>query len=341
MSGEVDYYAVLSVSPNADEAIIRAAYRVLAKRYHPDLVTSREAQSTAKFRLITEAYETLCDVDRRARYDKQRSRPHSDKGGSRRNDASKRSSWVPSNGSIIFQVFAVVVACVVFVNVLDTVWNGLSSRGKPVQAIRTDMPQQTLQAEAARNEPNYDAQGSKGIGPMRPPATETMTKSAANERAEHKRHEQAQIASAKGGERLSRVQADRADAEKGKQANRASGAIATTRAPTEGNAKSTISNAGTSEVAPRRSNCASPDGSQFSITNLNGVATVAYNGAPPVRARIDYQGLDMVMLSKIVPDDRIAIGVMKGDMDATVVIISDAMGNSTRTMEASCFGVAY
>jgi curved DNA-binding protein CbpA len=340
MSGEVDYYAVLSVSPNADEAIIRAAYRVLAKRHHPDLVTGREAQSTAKFRLIAEAYETLCDVDCRARYDEQRSRRQRDKGGSRHNDAPKCSSWVLRNGSIVFQVFAIVVACVVFVNVLDTVWIGLSSRGEPVQAIHTDMPQHTPQTEAVRNEPNYDAQGSKGIGPTRPPVTEAMTKSAANGGAEQKRKEQAQIASAKGGERPSRIQADRADAEKGKQASR-SGAIAPTRAPTEGNARSTISSARTSEAAPRRSNCASPDGTQFSITNLNGVATVAYNGAPPVQARIDYQGLDMVMLSKIVPDDRIAIGVMKGDMDATVVIVSDGMGNSTRTVEASCFGVAY
>ena len=341
MSGEVDYYAVLNVSPTADEAIIRAAYRVLAKRYHPDAVTGREAQSTAKFRLITEAYETLCDVDRRARYDKQRSRPHSDKGGNRRNDASKRSSWVPSSGSIIFRVFAVVVAGVVFVNVLDTLWIELSAWSKPDLAIRTDMPQQTLQAETARNEPNYDAQGSKGIGPMRPPATETMTKSATNERAERKRHEQAQITSAKGGQRQSGVQADRAGAEKGKQATRASGAIATTRAPDEGNAKSTIPNADASEVAARRSNCASPDGTQFSITNVSGVATVAYNGAPPVLAKIDYQGLNMVMLSKIVPDDRIAISVMKGDIDGTVVIFSDTKGNSTRTMEALCFGVAY
>jgi curved DNA-binding protein CbpA len=338
MSGEVDYYAVLSISPNADEAIIRAAYRVLAKRYHPDLVTGREAQFTAKFRLITEAYETLCDVDRRARYDKQRSRSHSDKGGSRRNDVSQRSNWVPIKRSIIFQVVVGVVTCVVFVNVLDAVWIELSSRGTPVQAIRTDTPPQTLRAEAARNVPDYDTQGSKGIGPLRPSATETITKSASNERAD-KRHEPAQIASTKGDERLSKVQADRAGHEKGKQETRASGTRVTTRAPIDGNAKST--NAGTSEVTPRRSNCASPDGTQFSITNLNGVATVAYNGAPPVRARIDYQGLNMVMLSKIVPDDRIAIGVMKGDVDATIVIVSDTMGNSARTMEASCFGVAY
>jgi hypothetical protein len=78
MSGEInDYYEILSIARNADEAIIRAAYHVLAKRYHPDLATGSKAESTEKFQLLTTAYETLCDPLRRAQYDEQRSRRQS------------------------------------------------------------------------------------------------------------------------------------------------------------------------------------------------------------------------------------------------------------------------
>ena len=58
-------YAILDVSENATEEEIRKAYRTLAKKYHPDVNKSAEAQS--KFIFINKAYETL--VDRRKRFD--------------------------------------------------------------------------------------------------------------------------------------------------------------------------------------------------------------------------------------------------------------------------------
>jgi len=70
------YYAVLKVPENADPAAIRHAYRVLARRYHPD---SGSGSSTQKFRDATEAYDVLSDPRRRHEHDIDlaRSRAHS------------------------------------------------------------------------------------------------------------------------------------------------------------------------------------------------------------------------------------------------------------------------
>ena len=64
-----DYYALLNVVPDADREIIRAAYLVLAKRYHPDTATAASPHDVEKFQLLTKAYEVLRDPNRRALYD--------------------------------------------------------------------------------------------------------------------------------------------------------------------------------------------------------------------------------------------------------------------------------
>ena len=63
-----DYYALLEVAPEADTDVIRAAYLVLARRYHPDTATAASPHNDEKFKLVTEAYEVLHDPDSRARY---------------------------------------------------------------------------------------------------------------------------------------------------------------------------------------------------------------------------------------------------------------------------------
>jgi curved DNA-binding protein CbpA len=62
----MDLYAVLGIASNAEQETIRSAYRILARRYHPDTGSGSSAE---KFRQITEAYETLTDPSRRAVYD--------------------------------------------------------------------------------------------------------------------------------------------------------------------------------------------------------------------------------------------------------------------------------
>ena len=63
-----DYYEVLGVDRNADEAAIKKAYRVLAKKYHPD-TNPGDAEAEKKFKEASEAYAVLIDADKRRQYD--------------------------------------------------------------------------------------------------------------------------------------------------------------------------------------------------------------------------------------------------------------------------------
>ena len=63
-----DYYEVLGVEKNADEAAIKKAYRALAKKYHPD-VNPGDADAEKKFKEASEAYAVLSDPEKRRQYD--------------------------------------------------------------------------------------------------------------------------------------------------------------------------------------------------------------------------------------------------------------------------------
>jgi molecular chaperone DnaJ len=64
-----DYYEVLGIERNADIGSIKASYRKLALKYHPDRnPDNKEAED--KFKEATEAYEVLSDENKRARYDR-------------------------------------------------------------------------------------------------------------------------------------------------------------------------------------------------------------------------------------------------------------------------------
>src|SRR6476659_3931458 len=67
-----DYYEALGVEPGAGEAEIKAAYRRLARKYHPDV--SKEKGAEEKFKSVNEAYEVLRDKEKRAQYDQLRAR---------------------------------------------------------------------------------------------------------------------------------------------------------------------------------------------------------------------------------------------------------------------------
>ncbi|HCM15899.1 MAG TPA: molecular chaperone DnaJ, partial [Candidatus Cloacimonas sp.] len=59
-----DYYEVLGVDKNADEASIKKAYRKLAMQYHPDKNPDNKA-AEEKFKEASEAYEVLSDKEKR------------------------------------------------------------------------------------------------------------------------------------------------------------------------------------------------------------------------------------------------------------------------------------
>ncbi|HFL7937934.1 DnaJ domain-containing protein (plasmid) [Pseudomonas fulva] len=65
------HYDNLQVQERADLAVIKASYKALAHRYHPDRNPDDAEESARIFRIITEAYEVLSDADKRLKYDAQ------------------------------------------------------------------------------------------------------------------------------------------------------------------------------------------------------------------------------------------------------------------------------
>lgn len=63
-----DYYEVLGVPREADEAEIKKAFRALARELHPD-VNDHDPEAEEKFKAAAEAYEVLSDAERRRTYD--------------------------------------------------------------------------------------------------------------------------------------------------------------------------------------------------------------------------------------------------------------------------------
>jgi curved DNA-binding protein CbpA len=68
----VDYYAVLGVNPTAEDVVIRAAYKALAQRYHPDRFAGSKEEAHRRMTALTQAYEVLADPVRRPKYDRRR-----------------------------------------------------------------------------------------------------------------------------------------------------------------------------------------------------------------------------------------------------------------------------
>ena len=72
MTTDKDYYRVLGVLDDAEDIVIKAAYRALAQRYHPDKWKGDAAEANRLMAEINEAYAILSDEEKRAAYDSTR-----------------------------------------------------------------------------------------------------------------------------------------------------------------------------------------------------------------------------------------------------------------------------
>jgi curved DNA-binding protein len=87
-----EYYQILGVAADAGQDDIKKAFRKLARTCHPD-VAGDDPESAENFGRIREAYETLADPGRRAKYDRREQRM-----GDREGGAHIRSEWRPPGG---------------------------------------------------------------------------------------------------------------------------------------------------------------------------------------------------------------------------------------------------
>jgi molecular chaperone DnaJ len=71
MQDDPDYYEILGVLRTAKSADITAAYHTLARKYHPD-VGPTDSDSSARFKMISQAYDVLSDDEKRRAYDQRR-----------------------------------------------------------------------------------------------------------------------------------------------------------------------------------------------------------------------------------------------------------------------------
>jgi hypothetical protein len=69
---KLDCYAILGVHPNAEDVVIRAAFKALAQRYHPDRFSGSKDEAHRRMSDLASAYEVLADPVRRRRYDRRR-----------------------------------------------------------------------------------------------------------------------------------------------------------------------------------------------------------------------------------------------------------------------------
>ncbi len=66
----MDYYKILEVSPGSSAEVIKAAYKVLAKKYHPDVYQGDKAYAGEMMQKINTAYEVLSNPELRTEYDR-------------------------------------------------------------------------------------------------------------------------------------------------------------------------------------------------------------------------------------------------------------------------------
>lgn len=65
----MDYYTILEINKDASDEVIKAAYRALVKKYHPDTLGEENSEAYIRMQKINEAYSVLSNSEKRKAYD--------------------------------------------------------------------------------------------------------------------------------------------------------------------------------------------------------------------------------------------------------------------------------
>ncbi len=179
MDSEHDYYSILDVPRDAPDAEIRRAFRSLAKEHHPDSrgAAGSGGSSERDFRLITEAYETLKDANRRAAYDRELDEARQLEAAASR--TGRRSHAFAAGLGVGILLAVVAVGAVAYIDraghrggekAQDSLQR-LRPSEKPADAARAISPQQIVEAqEAAEGDLSREGAKSPQFSPSPQPA---------------------------------------------------------------------------------------------------------------------------------------------------------------------------
>ena len=154
MAATDEYYQILGVASDAPQDAIKKAFRKLARTCHPD-VAGDDPESAAKFSRLREAYETLSDSGRRAKYDRRHERAHS-----RQTKSHIRREWRPPGG-----------------------WDGFSDHSKVRAARRSTHQKSDITLDDIFSEPT-SAESDFGFGAKASGATARPEGSGSDDRAD-------------------------------------------------------------------------------------------------------------------------------------------------------------
>ena len=301
-----DFYALLGVAPDADSEEIRAAYRTLAKLYHPDSAAPGE-ESIEKFIRVQQAYDVVGDPEKREQYDLERARraaaPEHAEQLQREFDELQARSGGPAPPAPPPKPGLFTRNRVFFVGTVLLVVGALSfiafqqrqrALDDQITVVRVDPPRP--QAETAREK--------GGV----PPDLSVLAKEM---------------------ERLSRVQVERVEAARKRMEEQIQSAERQYAAATAKPA------APAPAEPPAKVDC-NGEGRTFTVNRSKDSVSVSFNGAAPEQPTIHDLGSGLVMVSGFEPTKRISLGFIKGDRHGTIVMIYDKTGNLFRTFGADC-----
>jgi len=146
----INYFEILNVSEYAEEEVIHAAYRGLAKKYHPDTTKFPKEIAEEKMIEINEAYRILSDVGMRESHRKELKKTVHESGNRKNNDNSQREHIIVPNAENADEIEAegygigfYIMICVVFISfvccilyfipeLLSDTWNNIQQEIKEI-----------------------------------------------------------------------------------------------------------------------------------------------------------------------------------------------------------------
>jgi DnaJ domain len=301
-----NHYEALGVSRSADAEAIRTAWRAHAKQLHPDLSEGGGSEPNEAFLRLQEAYDVLRDPQRRADYDDTLERETTMARAARQAAGRPiRPTPAPVSGRPPLQqrMPSRIVGLRRYLAAVGLVVI-VTAGIAGWQLFFVPEPQPTVYVKVDRD---------AGRRPALPADPGILTK-------EVDRAVQAQI---------ERVEAAR------KRMAEQLGELEAHKPPTNGSAPGK-----TPAMVASRVQCTGR-GTNIVLTREHDIARVSYDNGPEVQPRISDLGTGTVLVSRLEPSNKIAIGFTKGDRNGTRLLMFDEAGRVQQTFSIDCTVAAF